>query len=229
MKTTRITSILIAGLALLLGACGSLPEVEETETVSLQTVYVAPGVPEVDIDGNPSYRPGAMTKIALEGSAQCDIAFFLCAAVFVPVYAATGAVLTAADTLPEKQSLELNRATVKSAIGLNLSREFNRAIEAEALRQGLQLQPIGGDLDIRFIFTDLWWEVSPGNAVALHMKGEVQGRSASQFSTRRFSYRSERIPADEILADEGALLRNTLETYMTAVSEDIWSRILDRD
>lgn len=88
----RISGVPVAlGIAILLGACANLPDIEEAEAVQLSTSFQAPWAPEVDVDGNPNLRPGAMAMDGLEASAMCDYLFVVCAVVFVPISAATGA------------------------------------------------------------------------------------------------------------------------------------------
>ena len=215
--------------AVLLSACASLPDIEDATAIDLRTGWSAPYVPEVDIDGNPATRPGSMAKDALEASSGCDWAALFCAAIFVPVATVTGAVITAADTLPEEQAILLNRLTRRQAAGINLRREFDDAMQAEAAHHGLQLRRRDPDAKIMIAVIDLWWEVSVGNQVYLHMKVEASGRRGVETGRRRLSYKGEVATVEEWLADGGQRIRGTLETFMAEASTDIWPRLLNRE
>ena len=66
----------------------------------------------------------------------CGIAFFVCAAVMVPIGAAIGAVITAASTLPERTAYRLNIVTANVMAGFNLDASFEKAMrEKEHLRR----------------------------------------------------------------------------------------------
>ncbi len=226
-RTARKLAIL--GLTIVMSACGSLPDIEKAESIELSTSFQAPWAPEVDVDGDPNLRPGAMAMGGLEASAGCDYLFVFCAALFVPVGAVTGAVITATDTLPEQEAELLNRITAKAVSGLHVAQMFQSVMLSEAIRQGVKIQTTGADAVVEFAATEFWWEVSIGNQVSLRMTVEAHGTHRGEFGRRRFGYRGEPAPVDEWLAGGEQRIRDALEAFMPEASEAIWLRILDRD
>ena len=222
-------AILALGMVVLLSACGSLPDIEEASTVALSTSFHAPWAPEVDVDGDPTLRPGAMAMDGLEASAGCDYLFVICAVVVVPVAAVTGAVITATDTLPEQEAELLNHLTVKAISGLHMAQMFQSVMLSEAIRQGVNVQTTGADAVVEFAVTEFWWEVSIGNQVSLRLTVEAHGTHRGEFGRRRFGYRGEPAPVDEWLAGGEQRIRDALEAFLPEASEAIWLRILDRD
>ena len=230
MENNRKISGTLSTLALLLflGACGSLPDIEQASTVELGTSFQAPWAPEVDVDGDPDLRPGAMAMDGLEASAACDYLFVICAAVAVPVAAVTGAVITATDTLPEGDARLLNQLTAKAVSGLHMAQMFHGVMLSAAIRQGIRVEKTGADAVVEFVVTEFWWEVSIGNQVSLRLTVEAHGTHRGEFGRRRFDYRGEPAPVDEWLAGGEQRIRDALEDFMPAAGEAIWLRILDR-
>ncbi len=227
----RKTAVLLTalGLAVLLSGCGTLPDIEDAKTISLSTAYGAPWVPEVDVDGDPSLRPGAMAMGGLEAATACDYLFIFCAAVTVPISAVTGAVITATETLPEEEAELLNRLTEKAAAGLHMPRMFQSVMLSEAIRQGVDIQASGADATVKFLATHLWWEVSIGNQVSLRLTVEAHATHAGEFGRRRFVYSGKPAPVEEWLAGGDQRIRGALEAFMPEASAAIWQRILDLD
>lgn len=226
----RISGRLLAlVLATLLSGCSSLPDIEEASTVKLSTAFHAPWAPEVDVDGDPNLHPGAMAMDGLEASASCDYLFVICAAIFVPVGAVTGAVITATDTLPEQEAELLNHLTAKAVSGLHMAKMFQSVMLSEAIRQGVRIQTTGADAVVEFAVTDFWWEVSIGNQVSLRLTVEAHGTHRGEFGRRRFGYRGNPTPVDAWLAGGEPLIREELEAFLPAASAAIWQRILERD
>ncbi len=221
--------MLVLCLPILLGGCGTLPDIEDATTISLKTAYRAPWVPEVDVHGDPDLRPGAMALDGLEASTSCDYLFVFCAAVVVPLSAVTGAVITAADTLPEEEAKLLNGLSAKAAAGLHMPQMFQSVMLSEAIRQGVDIQASGADATVEFVATNLWWEVSIGNQVSLRLTVEARAFHRGEFGRRRLGYRSEPAPIDEWLVGGEKHIRDALESFMPEASEAIWLRVLDRD
>lgn len=221
--------LLLLGLTAVMSACGSLPNIEEASTVELSTSFRAPWAPEVDVDGDPNLRPGAMAMDGLEASAGCDYLFVICAVVVVPVAAVTGAVITATDTLPEQEAELLNHLTAKAVSGLHMPQMFQSVMLSEAIRQGVKVQATGADAVVEFAVTEFWWEVSIGNQVSLRLTVEAHGTHRGEFGRRRFGYRGKPAPVDEWLAGGEQRIRDALEAFLPEASEAIWLRILDRD
>ena len=222
--------VLASGLAVLLSACGSLPDMEDAKTVRLQTYYYGPWVPKVDVDGNPELRPGAMARAGLQTSVEaCSVLFMFCALYTVPIYTVTGAAITAADTLPEEQAEMLNRLSAKAVVNLNMPNAFEQAITSSAIDQGLDLQPFGADYTVRVSATELWWEVSVGNQVSLRLTVEMHARHGDKEGRRRLGYRGEPAHVKEWLAGGEQHIREALDAFLPEASEAIWLRVLDRD
>ncbi len=222
-------AIMVLGFAILLGGCASLPDIEEARAVQVNTSFQAPWAPEVDVDGNPNLRPGAMAMDGLEASASCDYLFVVCAVVFVPISAVTGAVITATDTLPEEEAELLNHLTAKAASGLHMAQMFQSVMLSEAVRQGVRTQATGADAIIQFTVTEFWWEVSVGNHVSLRLTIEAHATHRGEFGRRRFGYRGEPAPVEEWLAGGEEHIRNALVSLMPEASDAIWRRVLDRE
>jgi hypothetical protein len=221
---------LLLALAALLSGCGSLPDIEDARTIELRTTFGATWAPEVDVDGNPNLRPGAMALSGLEASMEaCQEFFIFCAVISVPVYTVTGAVVTAVDTLPEEEAEMLNLLTARATSGLPMSRMFNSVMLSEAIRQGVQVQASGAEAIIEFVATELWWEVSIGNQVSLRLTVEAHARHSGKTGRRRFGYRGKPAPIEEWLAGGEPHIRDSLEAFLPEASEAIWQRILDRD
>lgn len=217
------------GLVALLSACAGLPDMDDVRTINLQTSYRASTVPAVDIDGDPELRPGSMAREALAGSMECDILFLFCAIVAVPIAAGSGAMITAADTLPEELAQELNDVTAQVARGLHMPGKFDDAMRLAATKKGLNLHSAGTGTEVQMVATGLWWEVSMGNNVALHLTVEVSARRGDDVGRRRIGYRGEAAPIDVWLAFDGRRIRDVLETYMTDAGEAIWGHLIDGD
>ncbi len=226
-KTSR--ALAAVGFVILLGGCANLPDIEEARAIQLSTAFQAPWAPEVDVHGDPNLRPGAMAMDGLEASASCDYLFVFCAVLFVPVSAATGAVITATDTLPEEEAELLNELTAKAVSGLHMAQMFESVMLSEAIRQGVNIQTTGADAVVQFTVTEFWWEVSIGNQVSLRLTVEAHGTYRGEFGRRRFGYRGEPVPVDKWLAGGDQHIRDALETFIPAAGEAIWGRILDRE
>lgn len=230
-KNRHIPGALLAlSGAVLLSACGSLPDMEDAKTVRLQTYYHGPWAPEVDVDGNPELRPGAMAKAGLQTSVEaCSVFFMFCALYTVPIYTVTGAAITAADTLPEEQAEMLNRLSAKAVVNLNMRQAFEQAITSSAIDQGLDLKPFGADYTVHVSATELWWEVSVGNQVSLRLTVEMRARHGGKEGRRRLGYRGEPAHVREWLAGGEQHIRDALEAFLPEAGEAIWLRVLERD
>jgi hypothetical protein len=170
-----------------------------------------------------------MALDGLEASASCEHLFVFCAAVFVPISAVTGAVITATDTLPEEEAELLNRLTGKAASGLHMSQMFQSVMLSEAIRQGVKIQATGADAVVEFVATEFWWEVSVGNQVSLRLTVEAHASYSGEVGRRRLGYRSEPAPVEEYLAGGEQRIRDALQSFLPEASEAIWQRVLDRD
>ncbi len=229
-NTRRIAGLLVAlGFVFPLGGCAGLPDIEEAESIKLDTSFPAPWAPKVDVHGDPNLRPGAMAMDGLEASASCDYLFVVCAAVFVPISAATGAVITATDTLPEEEAELLNHLTSKAASGLHMPQMFQSVMLSEAIQKGVTMRTTRADAIIHFAVTAFWWEVSVGNRVSLRLTIDARAKYRGEFGRRRFSYRGEPAPVGEWLAGGEERIRDALVAIMPEASEAIWRRILGRE
>ena len=227
-KCGRDFTAVVVVLALV-SACASLPSLEKARTVSLRTEFPSYGGLTVDVDGNPSTRPGRMAADGFAVTEACGAFFLYCAAVTVPLGATIGAVITAAETLPEEQAHELNRVSARAMAGLNLNASFSKAMREEASRQGIVLSGRRADARLNIAVTALFWDVSIGNNVAIRIEFEVTGFVDGKKGRRKITYRSERATVPEWVANNGQRISQTLTTIMDDASQKVWQRILDRD
>jgi len=227
-KSRRDLTAVVVVLALV-SACASLPSLEKARTVSLRTEFPSFGGLTVDVDGNPGTRPGRMAAEGFAVTEACGAFFLYCAAVTVPLGATIGAVITAAETLPEEQAHELNRVSANVTAGLNLNASFRKAMRKEASRQGIVLRGTHADARLNIAVTALFWDVSIGNNVAIRIEFEVTGFVGGKKGRRKITYRSERAKASEWIADSGKRIREKFTTVMDEASQTIWQQVLDRD
>lgn len=213
--------------ALSVAGCASLPSLEKVRTVSLRTDFPSSGRLAVDVYGNPNTRPGRMAGVGFALTEGCGIAFFVCAAVTVPLGAALGAVITAASTLPERTAYRLNIVTASVMAGLNLDASFEKAMREEASRQGIVLTHGYADARISVVVTRFQWDVGVGNSVAIRIDFEVTGFADGKRGHRNITYISERAKVSEWIADSGKRIRQGL--MMDEASQTIWQKVLDRD
>ena len=228
MTGSRNVTAAVAVLALV-SACASLPALDEVRTVSLSTGFRSYHGLAVDVDGNPHTRPGRMAAEGLAITEGCGAFFIFCAVVTVPLGAAMGAAITAAETLPEERAHELNRVSANVTAGLNLDASFSKAMREEASRQGIVLSGRRADARLNIAVTALFWDVSIGNNVAIRIEFEVTGFVDGKKGRRKITYRSERATVPEWVANNGQRISQTLTTIMDDASQKVWQRILDRD
>lgn len=232
-QSGRDITAAIAVLALLSG-CASLPSLENARTVSLRTNFSSHGGLAVDVDGNPNTSPGRMAAEGFAMTEGCGALFLACAVVTVPLGAATGAVITAVETLPEEQAHELNRVSASAMAGFNLNGRFSKAVREEASRQGVVLSkglaPSGGRADARLdiVMTKFRWVVSVGNNVAIRINFKVTGFADGKRGCRNITYTGERAKVPEWTADSGKRIHQELTTIMDEASHTIWQKVLDR-
>lgn len=227
MKGSRDVTAAFAVLAMA-SACATLPELDKGKTVWLGTEFRShPGL-AVDVDGNPETRPGSMAAKGLEAASGCGICV-LGAVVTVPLLAATGAVITAVETLPEEQAHELNRVSANVTAGFNLNASFARAMRDEASRQGIVLSGRRADARLNIAMTRFEWDVSVGNNVAVRIDFKATGIVDGKGGERNIKYVSERAKASEWIADSGKRIHQNLTTIMDEASQTIWQQVLDRD
>lgn len=211
----------------LLSACSSLPPMEETQVVSLRTEFASFIIPEVDVDGNPELRPGSMALGGLQASGECGVLVLFCAMVMVPTAAATGAVITAIETLPDEQALVLNQVSKTVMSGLDQDVVLDDAMRGVATKQSVVLRKSRADVLLNVTVTHFEWDVSVGNNVAMKIKFYVWGQANGRKGGRKFSFTSKRAKAPEWTADSGALIRQEFSALMEQVSERIWRELLE--
>ena len=229
IKSGRFVAVVLAGLSLsLVSACASLPPLDMVRTVSLRTDFSSYSGLTVDVDGNPDTRPGKMAAKGFEVASGCGLCIFG-TLVSVPLYAATGAVITATETLPEEQAHELNRVSAGVTAGINLTASFSKAMREEASRQGIVMTRRNADARVNIAVTELFWNVSIGNNVAIQIEFEVTGFVDGKKGRRKITYRSERATVPEWVANNGQPIRQTLTTIMNEASQKVWQRILDHE
>jgi hypothetical protein len=229
IESHRFIAAVLASLSLsLVSACASLPPLDKVRTVSLSTDFSSYSGLVVDVDGNPDTRPGKMAATALEGAGGCGMCI-IGAVVIVPVYAATGAVITAVSTLPEEQAHELNRVSADVMAGFSPAAGLSKAMLEEALRQGIVITRRNADARLNIAATEWFWDVSIGNNVAIQIEFEVTGFVDGKGGRRKITYRSERATVPEWLANNGQPIRQTLATIFDEASQEVWQRILDRE
>jgi hypothetical protein len=218
-----------AALALISG-CAGLPPVDETRTVSLQAGLTGYGGLQVDVDGDPDIRPGALAEEGLQAAVEaCYFLFLACALVTVPAGAAAGAIATAVETLPEEQAHALNHVTAKVAPRLALNADFQKAMYYEAARQGITLVSSRADVALSVYATEIFWDVSVGNNVAIEVHFEVIGRANGKSGRRNVRYVSDKAKVHEWVAGTGELIEGALTTMVEEASVEIWQEILGRD
>jgi len=228
MTGSRNVTAAVAVLALV-SACASLPALDEVRTVSLSTGFRSYHGLAVDVDGNPHTRPGRMAAEGLAITEGCGAFFIFCAVVTVPLGAAMGAAITAAETLPEERAHELNRVSANVTAGLNLDASFSKAMREEASRQGIVLSGRRADARLNITMTRFQWDVSLGNNVAIRIDFKVTGFADGKRGHRNITYISERAKTPEWIADSGKRIRQELATIMDKASQKIWQQILNRD
>ena len=227
MKGSRDITAVVAVLALL-GACASLPALDEVRTVSLGTDFRSYRGLAVDVDGNPEYRPGHMAAEAFEGASGCGLCV-LGAIITAPLAATVGAVITTTETLPKEQAHELNRVSANVTAGLNLTARFAKAMREGASRQGIVLTGRRADARLNIVMTRFRWDVSVGNNVAIRIDFKVTGFADGKRGHRNITFTSERRKAPEWISDSGKRIRQELLTIMDEASQTIWQQVLDRD
>ena len=90
-RVNRAASLVAAAALALASGCSSLPPIDTSSTGYLETDFTGLGGLEVDVDGNPDTRPGALAAEGFVASVEaCDIFFWACALIMVPAGAATG-------------------------------------------------------------------------------------------------------------------------------------------
>jgi hypothetical protein len=228
MTGSRNTIAAVAVLALA-SACASMPALDKVRTVSLSTNFRSYGGLAVDVDGNPHTRPGKMAAEGLAITEGCGAFFIFCAVVTVPIGAAMGAAITAAETIPDEQAHELNRVSANVMAGLNLDASFGKAMREEASRQGIVLSGRRADARLNIVMTRFEWDVSVGNKVAIRIDFKVTGSADGKRGHRNITYISERAKAPVWIADSGKRIRQELTSIMDEASQKIWQQVLDRD
>ncbi len=214
--------------ALSVAGCASLPSLEKVRTVSLRTDFSSFGRLKVDVDGNPNTRPGRMAVEGIKAVDGCGFCILILP-ITVGLYAATGAVITAIETLPERQAHELNRVTVNVTAGLNFDATFEKAMRDEASRQGIVLTRGYADARLDVVMTRFRWDVGVGNNVAIKIDFKVTGDADGKRGHRNITYISERAKVPEWVADSGKRIREELTTIMDEASQTIWQKVLNRE
>lgn len=233
-KTIRVSKTWFRAMAavaavVLLSGCASFPPIETGDTVSVETNFPTYQVLAVDVEGDPASRPGRAAVGALGGSTECGYLFLVCAIVAVPAAAATGAVITAIETLPEHEAHELNRVTADIMAGINLEDSLTTAMHEEAVRQGLVLSYGQADTHLSIFVSEFTWIVSAGNNVSIRMNFNATGSANGKNGIRTMSYRSEKASVPDWVAKNGERIRQTLDTIAEEASREIWAAVVERD
>jgi hypothetical protein len=219
----------VTALALASG-CSSLPEIDETRTVDLETNLTGYSRLEVDVDGDPEQRPGAMATKGVHAAMEvCGPFYWACSVVTLPVGAATGAIITAVETLPEDQANALNHVTRKVASQLSLDADFQKAMHDEAGRHGIQLRSWRAHVELRVYVTEMYWNVGVGNNVAFEVHFAIEGRSGGQSGHARYKYVSDSAKVHDWVAGTGEMIEQALIRMVGESSVEIWQKILDYD
>jgi hypothetical protein len=221
----------VAALAFAAG-CSSLPPIDETRSVHLQTDFTGMSRLEVDVDGDPELRPGAMAVQGMYGSVEaCNIFFWACAIVMVPTATAAGAIITAIETLPEEDAHALNHVTanVVSRNGVNLDMAFDQAMRREAGRHGIELKSVFADVSLQAYISEVRWNVGVGNHVAIEATFTIHGHANGKSGRRNITVVSDSAKVEEWVSGSGELIEEALNVMVEDASVEIWERILDRD
>ena len=163
----------------------------------------------------------------LEASAGCDILFFVCALVTVPVAAATGAAITATETLPETQAHELNRVTALAMASIDKNALLETAMHAAAIEHDVLLQKRHAEVILDVYVTEFWWDVGLGNRAAMKISLDVRGRADGKTGQRCFKFVGNRAKTAEWTADSGALIRQEFQNLLHEASQKFWQEVLD--
>ena len=232
-QMVRSAACLVAGAALVLASgCSSLPPIDRSKAVYLETDLTGLGGLEVDVDGNPDTRPGALAAEGFVASVEgCDILFWACALIIVPAGAATGAVITAIETLPEEDALALNRVTtdVVSRAGMNLDIDFDTAMRNEAERHGIVLKNVIADVSLYAYVSEVFWNVGVGNNVAIEATFTIRGHADGKSGQRSIKIVSDSAKVQDWVSGTGERIEEALTVMVAEASVEIWRRILDDD
>ena len=225
--------IIVAAAALALTAgCSSLPAVDETRTVHLETDFTGMGALYVDVHGDPETRPGALAADGMVAALEtCHVFFWACALITVPAGAATGAVITAIETLPEDDAHALNHVTtnVISRVGMNLDIDFDTAMRAEAERHNIVLKGVYADVSLQAYISEVFWNVGVGNNVAIEATFTISGQADGKSGSRNIKVVSESAKVEDWVAGSGERIEEALYIMVQEASTEIWERILDYD
>mgnify|MGYP001824291804 FL=1 len=219
----------MATLALVSG-CSSLPDVDETRPVWLETDLTGYSRLEVDVDGNPEVRPGALAAEGGRAAVEvCGPFYMFCALVTVPAGAVAGAIITAVETLPEEQAHALNYVTAQVASRLSLDADFRAAMRSEGARHGITFSMMRADAWLRVQTTQIFWNVGVGNKVALEVHFTVTGESRGKSGRLTVRYVSASAGVHDWVAGTGELIEQALIKMVEEASVEIWQKILDYD
>lgn len=229
MKILEQFAVAIATFALASG-CSSLPDVDETRPVWLETDLTGYSRLEVDVEGDPDARPGALAAEGGRAAVEvCGPFYMFCALVTVPVGAVAGAIITAVETLPEDQAHALNHVTAQVASRLSLDADFNAAMRSEGARHGITYSMMKADVWLRVQTTQIFWNVGVGNKVALEVHFTVTGRSGAKSGKLAVRYVSDSARVHDWVAGTGELIEQALMKMVEEASVEIWQKILDYD
>ena len=220
--------VALAGLAFsMTSGCTSLPSIEDSQTVSLSTGVQWYGGLAVDFDPNPELRPGAMAMGAVEVAASCEYCFLI-AIPMLPIALATGMAVTANETLPEDVALELNRVSSNVSTAFNFHAAVDDAMKREAAGQGIVLSSSTADVMLDIVMTELSWDVSTGNNVAIDATFVITGIVDGIEGCESVRYRSKRARVEDWTTDGGKPIHDTLTQFFDNASRKVWGKILDR-
>ncbi len=149
----------------------------------------------------------------------------------MPAGAATGAIITAIETLPEEDAKALNYVTANVVwrAGTNLDIDFDTAMRREAERHGIQLKGVFADVSLDVFVSKVFWNVGVGNNVAIEATFTVVGRADGKTGQRDIKIVSEYAQVEEWVAGSGERIEEALNAMVQEASVEIWDRILDRD
>jgi hypothetical protein len=217
---------MIVAVLLTLCGCTGMPTLTGTEEVAISTAGARLTMPSVAIDGESRLGPGTAAAGGLEASQACGPIAPFCAIFTVPAGAIVGATAKVTQKLPEDQARDLNRVTADVLQPLSLESALVGALETEARRRGVRISRSNPDKLVHVLSTQLSWDISIGNHVAIRMEISVAVSGGVPKRNRPLEIWSDSAKVSEWIADDGTLIEEALEATFAAVSERIWERLL---
>jgi hypothetical protein len=220
----------LASIAILTSGCAGLPSAGGVTTLSLHVGSARLVGPVVAVDGESGMGPGKAARAALPKKEMCDSVLAIVCAVMIPVAVPVAAIVGAAaktsQKLPLEQALELNRVSADVSSQLDLAAAFSTAVHAEAQHRGITLTARNPGGQVLVVPRALSWDIKAGNKVAVRMEIDVTVLLGGGSGTSQVTYRSRSAKVADWIADDGQLIRESLEEAMVGASQLVWARIL---